>query len=32
MLGKKKGNVDSDIIFAIMKKLYKKEPFDKIRV
>jgi len=30
MLGKKKGNVDSDIIFAIMKKLYKKEPFDKI--
>ena len=30
MLGKKKGNVDSDIIFEIMKKLYKKEPFDKI--
>ncbi len=30
MLGKKKGNVDSDIIFDIMKKLYKKEPFDKI--
>ncbi|OGH90062.1 MAG: hypothetical protein A2469_02810 [Candidatus Magasanikbacteria bacterium RIFOXYC2_FULL_40_16] len=30
MLGKKKGNVDSDIIFNIMKKLYKKEPFDKI--
>jgi uncharacterized LabA/DUF88 family protein len=30
MLGKKKGNVDSDIIFAIMKKLYKKEDFDKI--
>jgi len=30
MLGKKKGNVDSDIIFAIMRKLYKKEPFDKI--
>ena len=30
MLGKKKGNVDSDIIFAIMKKLYKKESFDKI--
>ena len=30
MLGKKKGNVDSDIIFHIMKKIYKKEPFDKI--
>ena len=30
MLGKKKGNVDSDIIFEIMKKMYKKEPFDKI--
>ncbi len=30
MLGKKKGNVDSDIIFSVMKKLYKKEAFDKI--
>lgn len=30
MIGKKKGNVDSDIIFHIMKKLYYKEPFDKI--
>jgi uncharacterized LabA/DUF88 family protein len=30
MLGKKKGNVDSDIIFSIMKQLYKKENFDKI--
>lgn len=30
MIGKKKGNVDSDIVFAIMKKLYKKEEFDKI--
>ena len=30
MLGKKKGNVDGDIIFSIMKKIYKKEPFDKI--
>lgn len=30
MLGKKKGNVDSDIIFDVMKKLYKKELFDKI--
>jgi uncharacterized LabA/DUF88 family protein len=30
MLGVKKGNVDSDIIFHIMKLLYKKEVFDKI--
>ncbi|MFA5755020.1 MAG: NYN domain-containing protein [Candidatus Paceibacterota bacterium] len=30
MIGKKKGNVDSDIIFAIMKKIYEKENFDKI--
>ena len=30
MLGKKKGNVDSDIIFSIMKRLYTKEDFDKI--
>jgi len=30
MLGKKKGNVDSDIIFDVMKKLYKKEDFSKI--
>ena len=30
MLGKKKGNVDSDIIFYIMKKMYRKEPFNKI--
>ncbi len=30
MVGKKKGNVDSDIIFNIMKKLYKKEEFGKI--
>jgi uncharacterized LabA/DUF88 family protein len=30
MLGKKKGNVDSDIIFHVMKKLYKKEEFDKV--
>ena len=27
MLGKKKGNVDTDIVFAIMQKLYLKEPF-----
>ncbi len=30
MMGKKKGNVDSDIIFHIMKKMYKKEDFTKI--
>jgi len=30
MLGKKKGNVDSDIILHIMKKLYYKEPFNKV--
>lgn len=30
MIGKKKGNVDSDIIFHIMKRLYKKEPFNRI--
>ena len=30
MLGTKKGNVDSDIIFHIMKKMYKKENFGKI--
>lgn len=30
MMGKKKGNVDSDIIFHIMKKMYKKEDFNKI--
>ena len=28
MQGKKKGNVDSDIIFDVMKKIYRKEPFD----
>jgi len=30
MLGKKKGNVDSDIVFFVMKKIYKKEPFNKV--
>ncbi len=30
MLGEKKGNVDSDIIFSIMKRLYLEEVFDKI--
>ena len=30
MIGKKKGNVDSDIIFQVMKRLYKQENFNKI--
>ena len=30
MMGTKKGNVDSDIIFTVMKMLYKKEELDKI--
>jgi len=30
MIGKKKGNVDSDIVFHVMKKIHKKESFDKI--
>ena len=30
MLSKKKGNVDTDIVFDVMKKIYKKELFDKI--
>ncbi len=30
MLGKKKGNVDSDIIFHAMRKMYKQEKFDNI--
>lgn len=30
MMGKKKGNVDSDIIFHIMKKMYKNENFAKV--
>ncbi|MHB8913552.1 MAG: NYN domain-containing protein [Minisyncoccota bacterium] len=30
MLGKKKGNVDSDIILSIMRRLYKHEDFDKV--
>lgn len=30
MLGKKKGNVDSDIILSIMKRLYLKEDFNKV--
>ncbi len=30
MLGKKKGNVDSDIIFDVMKRIYKNEEFNKI--
>lgn len=30
MIGTKKGNVDSDIIFSIMKRIYSKDKFDKI--
>ncbi len=30
MLGKKKGNVDTDIVFTVMKKLYKNEIVDKL--
>ena len=30
MLGVKKGNVDTDIVFDVMRRLYKKEDFDKI--
>lgn len=30
MLSLKKGNVDSDIIFSVMKRLYQREEFDKI--
>jgi uncharacterized LabA/DUF88 family protein len=30
MLGKKKGNVDSDIIFDVMRRIYKQEQFNKI--
>lgn len=30
MLGKKKGNVDTDIVFAIMKRLHKKNDFTKL--
>src|SRR3989344_5021506 len=30
MIGKKKGNVDSDIIFHVMKKMYKEDDFGKI--
>jgi len=30
MIGKKKGNVDSDIVFSVMKKLYRKEIFEKV--
>lgn len=30
MVGKKKGNVDSDIIFHVMKRLYLREKFDRI--
>lgn len=30
MLGKKKGNVDTDLVFGVMKYIYKKNDFDKI--
>ena len=30
MKGEKKGNVDADIIFDIMKRIHRREPFDKI--
>lgn len=30
MVGKKKGNVDSDIIFSAMRRLYEKDKFDKM--
>ncbi len=30
MKGTKKGNVDSDIIFSIMKRMYNREDFDKV--
>ena len=30
LMAKKKGNVDTEIVFQIMKKLYKKEDFDKL--
>lgn len=30
MFGKKKGNVDTDIVFEIMKRIYKKDDFEKI--
>jgi len=30
MLGKKKGNVDTDIVFTVMKKLYRGEDFDRV--
>lgn len=30
MIGKKKGNVDSDIIFSVMKRVYKDKDFNKI--
>jgi len=30
MVGKKKGNVDSDIIFSVMKRIYSKDDFDKV--
>lgn len=30
MIGKKKGNIDTDIVFSIMEKIAEKEKFDKV--
>lgn len=30
MIGKKKGNVDTDIVFTVMEKIAEKEKFDKV--
>jgi uncharacterized LabA/DUF88 family protein len=30
MIGKKKGNIDTDLVFTVMKMIYKKENFDNI--
>ena len=30
MMGRNKGNVDTDIVFNIMKSLYRQEPFDRV--
>lgn len=29
MIGKKKGNVDTDIVFSVMEKIAEREKFDK---
>ena len=30
MIGKKKGNVDTDIVFSVMEKIAEREKFDKV--